>query len=139
MAFLILDLSTPMHIASFVDLLQAATQQPQPQRLLFVFTRAELPDGATPAQRARFEAGEGGELAPLMCVDKTPAELPSFAALQAEAREAGPAWDIVFVAAMADRPGAADEALQRMVDAVKRGRIEGFLAFDAAGEPVRFG
>jgi CTP:molybdopterin cytidylyltransferase MocA len=128
-----------MHIASFADLLQAASQQPMPQRLLFVFTRAELPADASPAQRSRFEAGEGGELAPLMCVDKTPAELPSFAALQAEARQAGPAWDIVFVAAMADQPAAAAGALQRMVEAVKQGRIEGFLAFDAAGEPVRFG
>ena len=35
----------------------------------------ELPDDATPAQRARFEAGQGGALVPLMCVDKTPQEL----------------------------------------------------------------
>lgn len=127
-----------MDITSFDDLLQAANLQTQPQRLLFVFTSAELPADATPAQRARFEAGEGGELAPLMCVDKTPAELPSFATLQAEARQAGPAWDIVFVAAMTDRPGGADEALQRMVEAVKQGSIDGFLAFDAAGEIVHF-
>jgi hypothetical protein len=128
-----------MNIASFDDLLQAARQQPVPQRLLFVFTRAELPEDATPAQRARFEAGEGGALEPLMCVDKTPAELASFAALQAEARQAGPAWDIVFVAAMSDGAGSPDAPLQGMVEAVKQGRIEAYLAFDAAGEPVMFG
>jgi hypothetical protein len=128
-----------MNISSFDDLLQAARQQPEPQRLLFVFARAELPADATPAQRARFEAGEGGELAPLMCVDKTPAELPSFAALQAESRHAGPAWDVVFVAAMAVAAGPAEAALQRMVDGVKQGRIDGWLAFGAEGQLLDFG
>ena len=70
-----------MDISSFDDLLQAARMQPEPQRLLFVFAAVELPDDATPAQRARFEAGQGGALVPLMCVDKTPQELASFEAL----------------------------------------------------------
>ncbi len=34
-----------MAIASFSDLLDEARQQPETQRLLFVFTRAELPAG----------------------------------------------------------------------------------------------
>jgi len=134
-----------MTIASFDDLLHAATQQPEPQRLLFVFTRAELPEDATAEQRERFEAGAGGALAPLMCVDKSPDELASFDALVQESRQAGPAWAIVFVAALAGAAGRAptgaltDAALQRMVEAVKSGRIEGLLAFDAGGQPVRFG
>ena len=134
-----------MNITSFDDLLLAATQQPQPQRLLFVFARAELPDDATPAQRKRFEAGEGGALAPLMCVDKSPDELSSFEALREESRQAGPAWSIVFVAALAGSAGRAptsadaDAPLQRMVESVKQGRIEGFLAFDLQGHPVSFG
>lgn len=134
-----------MDITSFDDLLRAAAQQPQPQRLLFVFTAAELPDDATPAQRARFQAGEGGALVPLMCVDKAPAELPSFDALREESRQAGPAWHIVFVAALAGSAGRAptsadaDAPLQRMVESVKLGRVEGFLAFDLQGQPVRFG
>jgi len=49
-----------MNISDFDDLLCAARGQPEPQRLLFVFANAELPDAATPAQRARFEAGGGG-------------------------------------------------------------------------------
>lgn len=76
-----------MDISSFDDLLQAACMQPEPQRLLFVFAAVELPDDATPAQRARFDAGQGGALVPLMCVDKTPQELASFDALVTEARQ----------------------------------------------------
>ena len=92
-----------MDISSFDDLLHAARAQPEPQRLLFVFAAAELPDDATPAQRARFAAGQGGALVPLMCVDKTPQELPSFSALVEEARQftaPGHDWALVFAAAL---------------------------------------
>ena len=42
-----------MKISSFEDLLQAARQQPEPQRLLFVFADAELPaDDSTPNSAA---------------------------------------------------------------------------------------
>ena len=52
-----------VEISNFDDLLRAARAQPQPQRLLFVFAGAELPDDSTPEQRAAFESGEGGALA----------------------------------------------------------------------------
>ena len=87
-------------LSSFDDLLQAARQQAQPQRLLFVFAGSALPADADAAQRARFEAGQGGELAPLMSVDKTPDELAGFAALAEESDQFGQAWVIVFVAAL---------------------------------------
>ena len=67
-----------MTISTFEDLLRAARQQSQPQRLLLVFAGASLPAGAAAEQRARFDAGESGELAPLMCVDKDPQALASF-------------------------------------------------------------
>jgi hypothetical protein len=66
-------------ISHFQQLLQEAAAQTEPQRLLFVFAAAELPKGATLAQRERYLAGEGGALAPLMCVDKAPVELEDFA------------------------------------------------------------
>jgi hypothetical protein len=44
-----------MDISTFDDLLAAARTQPLPQRLLMVFAAVELPDDATPAERAAFE------------------------------------------------------------------------------------
>lgn len=137
-----------MDISSFDDLLQAARMQPEPQRLLFAFAAVELPHDATPAQRARFEAGQGGALVPLMCVDKTPQELASFDALVAEARQftaPGHDWAIVFAAAMSgtlNKPPTSADAeapLQRMVDAIKGGTHGAFIPFDRQGHPVRFG
>ncbi|HTN10091.1 MAG TPA: hypothetical protein VL154_03880 [Acetobacteraceae bacterium] len=129
-----------MTIASFDDLLQQARAEAD-QRLLLVFTAAELPDHATPAQRAAFEAGEGGTLAPLMCVDKAPAELASFAALVEESRRAGPDWAVLFTAALPGPAATADieAALQRMVDSIKTGDVEAFLPFNRQGEPVLLG
>lgn len=89
-----------MNITCFDDLLQAARAQPTPQRLLFVFAQAELPADSTPAQRKRFEQGEGGALVPFMCVDKDPAELQSFDQLAQEANAIGQPWGMVFAAAM---------------------------------------
>jgi hypothetical protein len=130
-----------MTIASFDDLLQQAREQADPQRLLLVFAGAELPDGATAAQRAAFEAGEGGTLAPLMCVDKAPAELASFEALVAESRRAGPDWNILFTAVLPGPASTADieAALQRMVDSIKTGDLEAFLPFNLQGKPVLLG
>ena len=131
-----------MNISSFEDLLGAARRQPEPQRLLFVFAVAELPDDSTPEQRARFEAGEGGALAPLMAVDKTPEELDTFAALVEESRQFGPDWAVVFVASLPGRNGRApssqeaDPALQRMIESIKAGSIGSFLPFDRQGEPM---
>ena len=133
-----------MTISSFDDLLRSALNQSEPQRLLFVFAAAEPGDDATAEQRARFEAGRGGTLTPLMCVDKTADELASFAVLVAQSREFAKPWDIVFVAALsgsAGRPPTSAQAeapLQRMVDSIKSGSIAGFIPFDRQGEPVRF-
>jgi hypothetical protein len=133
-----------MEITSFDDLLREARAQSEPQRLLFVFAGAELPEGATAQQHAQFDAGEGGELAPLMCVDKSPSELSGFAAFAAEAAQAGPPWVIVFAAAVSGRGGVPptsrdiEAPLQRMVDAIKAGRLDGMVPFDQRGEPVRF-
>ena len=133
-----------MTIASFDDLLRAATEQPEPHRLLFVFATAGVDADATADQKARFEAGQGGTLTPLMCVDKLPGELASFDALLEESREFEQAWDMVFVAALPGSGGAsptslqAEAPLQRMVNSIKSGSIGGFIPFDAQGRPVQF-
>jgi len=130
--------------AFFHQLLQAAAQQLQPQRLLFVLAAAELPADASAAQRTAHQRGEGGTLSPLMCVDKSPAALSSFAALAEEARQAGPPWDLMFVAALSgqggDEPAQADveAAMKRMVERIHQGQIDGLLVLDRLGEPVAF-
>jgi len=135
----------PMNIETFDDLLQAARAQPQPQRLLFVFARAELPDDATPEQRLSHAAGEGGALVPAMCVDKSPDEVVGFAALVQESLAFAPDWAIVFAAAMSGRGGRppssaeAAEPLQRMVEALSAGTIGSCLAFDRQGRAVNLG
>ena len=131
----------PLH--DFSGLLQAARQQVEPQRLLLVFAAAELPRDATDEEKARFERGEGGALSPVVCVDKLPEEVESFAALLDESTRTGIGWDILFVAAMPGRGGFApnpDEAvqpLQMMVEAIKGGRIGEFLAVTREGELVQ--
>jgi hypothetical protein len=133
-----------MTISSFDDLLRSARAQATPQRLLFVFATAGVPDDATAQERARFEAGQGGTLTPLMCVDKAPEELASFETLLEESRQIDRAWDIVFVAALsgtADASPTSSEAeapLQRMIDSIKSGRVGGFIPFDVQGLPVQF-
>jgi hypothetical protein len=129
-------------ISSFDDLLRAAREQPEPQRLLFVFAGAELPGDSTAEQRTRFEAGQGGVLTPLMSVDQVPSELGTFAALVEESRQFGHDWAIVFVASLSGRrgrpptPEEAGRSLQYMIESIKAGAIGSFLPFDRQGQPM---
>jgi len=131
-----------MSIANFDELLRAARDQPQPQRLLFVFANAVLPDDSTPEQRACFGAGQSGALTPLMSVDKAPEDLGTFDALVEEARQYGQDWAIVFVASLSGRDGRAptskeaNQSLQRMIESIKTGMFGSFIPFDRRGEPV---
>ena len=134
-----------MDISSFDDLLAAARAQSEPQRLLFAFTRAELPDDASAEQRAQFELGYGGALVPAVCVDKGLNELSTFEAFVEESRQFSLDWAIVFAATLPGRDGKspttadAEEPLNQMVAAIKAGTISGFIPFNNKGEPVRLG
>ena len=134
-----------MQISSFDDLLHAARSQPEPQRLLFVFAGAELPDDATPEQRERFAAGQGGALVPLMYADKLPDELASFDALVQESQQFGHDWQMVFAAALPGKGQSApstedaEAPLQKMVEDIKRGAHGAFIPFNRQGEPVQLG
>ena len=133
-----------MNISNFDDLVRVARAQAEPQRLLFVFAGAELPEDCTPEQRTRFEAGDGGALQPLMTVDKNPAEISTFAQLVEESCRHASDWAIVFVAGLSGRDGRAptsmeaDQSLQRMAEAVKTGAFGAFMPFDRQGQPVLF-
>jgi hypothetical protein len=132
-------------IENFSDLIQEAKRQPQPQRLLLVFCKAELPKDATPEEAAAFERGEGGALAPAMCVDKLPGEIDGFEALCAEAAETGNQWDILFVGALSGRAGQppsndeADQPLRMMVESIRTGHISHFLAINRQGQAIALG
>ncbi len=129
-------------ISSYNDLLKAANAEPESQRLLFVFCRAELPDDASEAEKAAFANGEGGALTPVVCVDKAPEEVGDFGALVDESRQTGQAWDVVFVAAMSGRGGMAptsDEAQQpltMMVESIRLGHVGNYLPLDVSGQAV---
>lgn len=133
-----------MTISSYSDLLKEATSQTQPQRMLFTFARAELPDDAGAEQQARFAARQGGTLTPVMCVDKPARELRNFTQLVEESQQTGQQWDIVFVSSMSGHNGVmppaseAEAPLKKMVAAIRDGQIGNFLAFDRAGELVSF-
>jgi hypothetical protein len=133
-----------MNISNYADLLEAARQQPEPQRLLFVFTRPELPEGATEAQKQAFQAGKGGVLTAQMCTDKALDELGDFADLVKESRRMGQDWKIVFVAGLGGHGGvmpsteAAQEPLKTMISSIQNGEFSKYLAFNQDGDLVQF-
>ena len=132
-----------MKISSYEDLLNAANQQDEPQRLLFVFVGAELPDGHTESQANLYKAQKGGALTPVMCVDKSPDELSNFASLVEESRQTGKSWDVVFVAGMSVKSGSksnsdeVEQTLKTMVENIQKGKISGYLAFNREGELIQ--
>jgi|SRR5690606_4666119 len=127
---------------SFDDFLAIAQQQVTAERLLLVLAKRELPIGHTPAQARCFAEGEGGHLAPLAAVDKLPDEFSNFANFVAESAQVVSEWDAVFVAALPGfqqqlpSPEATDEAIEKMLHAIRNGVIGNFLVFDRAGVPL---
>lgn len=132
-----------MNISSYEDLLVAANEQAEPQRLLFVFASAELPSGHTKSQEDLFKSRKGGALTPVMCVDKLPSELNNFASLVEESRQTGKSWDIVFVASMSvkskGKPNSdeAEQPLKTMVEDIQKGKIGNFLVFNQEGKLIQ--
>lgn len=128
----------------FQLLLHAARSQPEPQRLLFVFAAAGLPAEASVGQTLSFQAGEGGELEPVMVVDKDPHALTTFEALATESAGTGKDWQVVFVVGLSGRgrtaPSAEQttQALDQMVEAVRQGDFGRYAAYNFHGEPVSF-
>jgi hypothetical protein len=132
-----------MIISGFQSLLQAARQQPEPQQMLFVFARTELPEGATTEEKQRFDKGQGGVMTPIMFVDKKPSEIETFADLVEESRQMGEPWDFVFVGCLSgqgDREPSDEEvtkALEVMVKSIQGGIIDHLLTYRPDGEQVR--
>jgi hypothetical protein len=125
-----------MNIASFEDLLAAAAAQEQPQRLLFAFSMAESAPGHVGGNAPQT-------LVPVMCADKPSGVVESFGQLAGEAAGIGAQWDMVMVSALAGeagvQPAAAtvEQALRRMLRAIRAGQLEWMLAFDRQGRLLR--
>lgn len=135
-----------INITDYESLLSVARKQAEPQRLLFVFLKVSLPKNPEDEEEINFHSGQGGELEPVMCVDKTLDELGSFADLVTESESMEQNWQIVLVACLSGRNGivpTSDEAtqsLKMMVQTVETGgNLSNFLAFDKKGDPIQFG
>ena len=134
-----------MNITDYESLLAAARQQPEPQQLLFVFLQASLPEDSIDEEKDRFNAGQGGALEPVMCVDKALDELGSFSDLVEESVKMDQDWQIVLVAGLSGEkgvvpdPAKVESSLKMMVDSVQNGGdLSRFMSFDRNGEPVQF-
>ena len=131
-------------IENYPQFIAMATSQAEPQRLLFVLAKMQLPKEATAEQQARFEQGEGGYLEPVLCVDKLPDEVRDFSAFVAESKQTELEWDVAFITSMDGRAGFppnSDEAVQPlklMVQRIEAGQVANFLAVNKAGELLQF-
>lgn len=132
-------------ITNYASLLSVAAQQTEPQRLLFVFLEVSLPDNPQADEATQFHARQGGELQPIMCVDKALIELGSFLELVEESKQLAHNWQIVLAAGISGKNGitpTSDEAespLKMMVKTVQMGgSLSNYIALDRAGEVVHF-
>lgn len=131
-------------LSNFEELLQAARDQEEPQRLLLVFAQRKLGEHVSAKQREAFDRGEGGHIEPCLCVDKSPNEIASFAALCSESQKTEIDWDIVFVSSLSGRGGIppnsdeADQPLWFMLKAITEGQVAELAVFDRSGNALRF-
>lgn len=134
---------TTFELNHFDDFLAIARQQDEPQKLLLVLAERELPHGHTEEQARAFAEGYGGHLAPLAGIDKQPSELKNFSAFVEEAKQVGKEWDAVFVAALPGTEGklptpkAIDDAIEKVIHAIRNGMINNLLVFDRKGVPLQ--
>ena len=132
-------------ITDYQSLLAVGRQQPNPQRFLFVFLQVALPEDHSDADKARFDASQGGELQAIMCVDKNLNELTDFADLIKESEQMQQDWSMVLVACLDGNNGLhptteeAEQPLKMMVQTVQSGGdLSKYLAFDKQGELLHF-
>jgi len=125
-------------VSNFQSLITAAKQQNQPQRLLFLFAKAE-----TEENDKKKSKQHRGTLSPLMCVDKLPEELTTFAAFSEEADNISPDWDFMLAVGLSGQNGIApttEEAepfLNQMVDNLTAGQdLTQYVIFDREDNPV---
>ena len=132
-------------ITDYQSLLAVGKQQIDPQRFLFVFLQTSLPADHNDADKQRFHSGQGGELTPIMCVDKDLEELTNFADLVTESEQMEQDWSMVLIACLSGKNGVlpssaeAEQPLKMMVQVVQSGGdLSKYLAFDRQGSLLHF-
>ncbi|PHS27132.1 MAG: ribonucleotide reductase subunit alpha [Methylophaga sp.] len=132
-------------IVNYETLLMVGREQKEPQRFLFVFLKTGLPDDIEGDEAERFNAGKGGVLSPLMCVDKPLDDLTNFVDLVKESENMEQEWQMVLVACLSGigsmMPSAEETDLQlkMMVQMVENGgNLSRYLAFDRNGDLLQF-
>lgn len=113
--------------------------------MLFVFLKASLPKDYKDEEKGSFDSGQGGELEPIMCVDKPLEELSNFSDLVKESEQMEQDWHIVLVSSISGSNGLVadtkevERSLKMMVGTVQQGGdLSKFMAFERGGEPLRF-
>ncbi len=124
-------------IKLFKDLLKITSEQDQPQRLMFLFANAE---SKNPKKSKKHQQGT---ISPVMCVDKLPQDLSTFANLVKEADSIEKNWNFVFIASLSGQGGVApteDETepfLNKMANDVETGNNVGrYVIFDRDENPI---
>lgn len=132
-------------ITDYKSLLIVGKEQSEPQRFLFVFLQASLPDAHKEEDKESFHSGKGGMLEAIMCVDKDLDELTNFEDLVTESKQMEQQWDIVLIACLSGingmhpRAEQAEEPLKAMFQTVQNGgSLSKYLAFDKQGDLLHF-
>lgn len=122
---------------TFKELLDLTNEQEQPQRLMFLFANAE---SKNPKKSKKHQQGT---IEPVMCVDKLPEQLTTFAALKSEADSIEKNWNFVFIASLSGENGMtpseddAEPFLNKMVNDVKSGNNVGrYVIYDRDENPI---
>ena len=134
-----------IEITDYQSLLAVGKQQQDPQRFLFVFLQASLPEDHSDTDMQQFHSGQGGELMAIMTVDKALEELTDFTDLITESKQMGQDWSMVLIACLSGKNGIpptteeSEQPLQMMVQAVQNGAdLSKYLAFDKQGVLLHF-
>ncbi len=108
-------------LRNFKDLIDMAHAQEEPQRLLLVLAK-------TDGKGSNGQSQKTGTISPIVCADKLPDDIESFAALVAEADGITKDWDMILFAGLSGsggQPPSSEEAqphLDKMVNDVQSGQ-----------------
>ncbi len=122
-------------ITNFSELLVTASNQDQPQRLLFLFAKAQ--------NEAKTKNKQSGTISPVMCVDKLPEEMTSFKDFIKEADAINKDWNFIIIAGLngtngqTPTPEDAETHLNNMTKMLASGQnLSQFVIFDRDENPV---